>query len=61
MNALELGIRFGKTVVIKEVDKIDQVYFPLLKKDFKKVGPRMVVQLGEKIVDWNDNFKLVFL
>ena len=61
MTKLELGIRFGKTMVVKEVDNVEAMYFSLLKKDLMKVGPRMVVQLGEKFVDWNDSFKLVFL
>lgn len=61
MTALELAIRFGKTIVVKEVDGIHPMYFPLLKKSLKKVGPRMVVQLGEKIVDWNASFRLIFL
>lgn len=60
-TTLELAIRFGKTIVVKEADGIHPMYFPLLKKSLKKVGPRMVIQLGDKIVDWNSSFKLIFL
>ncbi len=32
-NTLELAVRFGKTLVIKEIDKIHPILYPILKKD----------------------------
>ena len=32
--------------------------FPVLRKDLIQQGPRQVVQVGEKSVDYNPNFKL---
>ena len=61
VSVLELGIRFGKTVIVTEVDGIDSLFVNLLKKDFRKQGARLVVSVGEKTVDWNDNFRLVFM
>lgn len=61
MNKIELSIRFGKTLVVRDIDKIDPLFFSILKKDVKKIGPRMVVQIGEKVVDWNSDFKMIFL
>ena len=57
-TALELAVRFGKTLVIQEVDGVEPLLYPLLRKDLLCQGPRFVVQLGEKMVDYNENFKL---
>ena len=34
--------------------------FPILRKDLVHQGPRWVVQCGDKLVDYNDTFKLYF-
>ena len=34
--------------------------FPILRKDLVHQGPRWVVQVGDKLVDYNENFKLFF-
>ena len=40
MTALELAVRFGKTLLIQEMDSIDPALFPLLRGDFISHGPR---------------------
>ncbi|KNC47878.1 cytoplasmic dynein 2 heavy chain 1 [Thecamonas trahens ATCC 50062] len=55
---LELGVRFGKTVVLENVDSIDEMLLPLLRRDLRLQGTRSVVQLGEKVVDYNPEFEL---
>ncbi len=57
-TALELAVRFGKTLIIQEVDKIEPLLYPLLRKDLICQGPRFVIQLGDKLIDYNENFKL---
>jgi len=57
-SQLELSVRFGKTIIIQEVDGIDNFLFPLLRKDLVRQGPRNVVQVGEKVCDYNENFRL---
>jgi len=57
---IEISIRFGKTVVIEEVDGVDRMLFPVLRKDLIHQGPRWVVQCGDKTVDYNDSFRLFF-
>lgn len=53
-----MGVRFGKTLVIEDVDDIEPALIPLLREEFSHQGPRTVVQLGEKQVDLNEKFKL---
>jgi dynein heavy chain 2, cytosolic len=57
-TTLELAIRFGKVLIILEVDGIESMLFPVLRKDLIQQGPRQVVQIGEKAVDYNPNFKM---
>lgn len=57
-NSLELGIRFGKTLIVKEVNCIDPLLVPILRKDLVKQGPRAVVMIGDKTVDYSPEFRL---
>ncbi|XP_068082912.1 cytoplasmic dynein 2 heavy chain 1 [Anabrus simplex] len=57
-TSLELAIRFGKVLIIQEVDSIDPALYPVLRGDFINQGPRKVVQVGEKLIDYNDGFQL---
>ncbi len=41
-NAVELGVRFGKTLVIQELDSIDSILVPLLRADLtRQVEPQI--------------------
>ena len=55
---LELSIRFGKTLIVQDVEDIAPVLYPLLREQIIGQGPYKVVQVGEKQVDFNPNFKL---
>ena len=57
-TSLELAVRFGKTLVIQEVDGVEPLIVPLLRKDLVSQGHRHVVQIGDKPVDYNDTFRL---
>jgi dynein heavy chain 2 len=57
-TSLELAVRFGKTLIIQEVDGVEPLLFPLLRQDLISHGPRYVVQMGDKLVDYNENFSL---
>ncbi|KAJ3070332.1 Cytoplasmic dynein 2 heavy chain 1 [Podochytrium sp. JEL0797] len=58
MRSFELALRFGKTLIIEEVAEIEPILFPILRKDLVKQGPRYMVQLGDKTVDYSENFRL---
>lgn len=60
-NTLELAVRFGKTLIIQEVDKIHPILYPLLRKDLLKQGPRFVIQVGDKIVDFHAEFQMFLI
>ena len=37
-TTLELAVRFGKTLIIREMDNIEPVLYPLLRKDLVSLG-----------------------
>ena len=57
-NRVELAVRFGKSLMILEVDGIEPLLYPLIRRDFSLLGSRSVVQIGEKVVEFNETFRL---
>ncbi|GFR50179.1 hypothetical protein Agub_g12346, partial [Astrephomene gubernaculifera] len=57
-TTLELAVRFGKTLVVAEVDRVEPILYPLLRMDLDRQGPRFVVQIGDKATDYNETFRL---
>eukprot|EP00090_Calanus_glacialis_P009483 TRINITY_DN17857_c0_g1_i1.p1 TRINITY_DN17857_c0_g1~~TRINITY_DN17857_c0_g1_i1.p1 ORF type:complete len:1541 (-),score=379.52 TRINITY_DN17857_c0_g1_i1:129-4454(-) len=55
---LELAVRFGKTLIIQDVNKVEPILYPLLRNEIIGQGPYKVVQVGDKQVDCNPKFKL---
>ncbi|KAF1521633.1 Cytoplasmic dynein 2 heavy chain 1, partial [Eudyptes sclateri] len=58
LTALELAVRFGKTLIIQEMDGVEPVLYPLLRRDLVAQGPRYAIQIGEKMIDYNEEFRL---
>ncbi|XP_073674385.1 cytoplasmic dynein 2 heavy chain 1-like [Garra rufa] len=58
ITVLELAVRFGKTLIIQEMDGVEPVLYPLLRRDLIAQGPRYVVQIGDKVIDYNEDFRL---
>merc|ERR1719253_784874 len=46
-------------MIVQEVDGIETFLFTILRKDFSRQGPRLCVQMGEKMCDYNENFSLI--
>jgi len=57
-NKTELAVRFGKTLLMLEVDGVEPMLVPLVRRDFQNQGPRTVIQIGDKTVDYNEKFQL---
>jgi len=61
VRSVELAVRFGKTLIVHEVEEIEPILYSLLKRELIKQGPRFIIQLGEKQVDFNENFQLYLI
>eukprot|EP00397_Hematodinium_sp_SG-2012_P003885 GEMP01003895.1.p1 GENE.GEMP01003895.1~~GEMP01003895.1.p1 ORF type:complete len:1122 (+),score=230.34 GEMP01003895.1:113-3367(+) len=55
---IELAVRFGKVLIVQEMDGMPAIIFPTLRRDLTRQGPRLVIQIGEKQCDYNENFSL---
>eukprot|EP00792_Barthelona_sp_PAP020_P005909 TRINITY_DN2847_c0_g1_i1.p1 TRINITY_DN2847_c0_g1~~TRINITY_DN2847_c0_g1_i1.p1 ORF type:complete len:3695 (-),score=1083.53 TRINITY_DN2847_c0_g1_i1:9-10742(-) len=61
LTKLELAVRFGKTLILKDVSTIDTVLTPLLKGIVVEQNQRKRTLVGEKSIDLHDDFKLILL
>jgi dynein heavy chain 2, cytosolic len=57
-NQVELAVRFGKTLLLLEADGVEPMLYPICRKDLIHQGPRYVVSVGEKLIDFNEGFRL---
>ncbi|CAM9334952.1 unnamed protein product, partial [Hapterophycus canaliculatus] len=57
-SRVELSVRFGKTLLVLECDGVEPMLYPLARQDLVHQGPRFVVQVGDKLMDYNENFRL---
>uniref|UniRef100_A0A0N5CE75 Cytoplasmic dynein 2 heavy chain 1 n=1 Tax=Strongyloides papillosus TaxID=174720 RepID=A0A0N5CE75_STREA len=56
---IELGVRFGKTIIVNDIVDIEPGIFELLRRTISTQGPRQVIQIGSNDkVDFNPSFKL---
>ena len=59
LKQLELAIQYGFPFLFENLDEyIDPVIDPVLERNFVAGAGRKVVKLGDKEVDWDDNFRL---
>jgi len=55
---VELAVRFGKTLLIRDCDGVDAALYSVLRRDLYQIGGRNMVWVGDKQVDYNDGFSL---
>lgn len=61
VTTLELAVRFGKTLVVEEADSIEPFMYPLLTGDMQGQGSSSSVKIGDRIVDYNKDFRLMLV
>ena len=55
---VELAVKFGKTLIVTEADGVDPMLYPLIRMDLYHQGPRLSVMVGDKAVDYHENFRM---
>ena len=58
VSTLELAVRFGKTLLVQEVKEIEPVMFSVLRGDITTQGLRATINIGDKTVDFNPEFRM---
>jgi dynein heavy chain 1 len=60
MKNLESALRFGLPLLVEDVENIDPVLNPVLNKEIRKTGGRVLIRLGDNDVDFSPSF-VIFL
>ena len=59
MKHLELAVQFGAAFLFENVGEyIDPMIDPILEKSTYMQGPQKMIMLGDKAVEWDDDFRL---
>lgn len=56
MKNLESALRFGTPLLVEDVENIDPVLNPVLNKEIRKAGGRVLIRLGDQDVDFSPTF-----
>lgn len=54
-------MRFGKTLVVEEADSIEPFMHPLLIGDMQGQRSGSTVRIGDRLVDYNKDFRLMLV
>eukprot|EP01094_Clydonella_sp_ATCC50884_P027826 TRINITY_DN8164_c0_g1_i2.p1 TRINITY_DN8164_c0_g1~~TRINITY_DN8164_c0_g1_i2.p1 ORF type:complete len:4596 (+),score=2011.83 TRINITY_DN8164_c0_g1_i2:76-13863(+) len=60
MKNLESALRFGTPLLVHDVESIDPVLNPVLNRETRKTGGRVLIRLGDQDVDFSPTF-VIFL
>lgn len=58
-KTLSGAVRFGTTLLVENVEKIDPILNPILNKEFQKTGGRTLVRIGAEEVDYSPKFRII--
>jgi dynein heavy chain 1 len=53
------AVRFGTTLMVENVEKIDPILNPILNKELQRTGGRTLVRIGSEDVDFSPKFKII--
>jgi dynein heavy chain 2, cytosolic len=59
-SAMELAVRFGKTLVVDNASTVDPMFHSVLAKEVRAQGARQTVLIGDKPVDFSPQFQVYF-
>eukprot|EP00559_Dactyliosolen_fragilissimus_P007927 CAMPEP_0184869058 /NCGR_PEP_ID=MMETSP0580-20130426/32666_1 /TAXON_ID=1118495 /ORGANISM="Dactyliosolen fragilissimus" /LENGTH=2586 /DNA_ID=CAMNT_0027370293 /DNA_START=1 /DNA_END=7761 /DNA_ORIENTATION=+ len=59
MKKLAGAVRFGTTLLVENVEKIDPVLNPILNKEIQRTGGRNLIRIGKEEVDYSPKFKII--
>ncbi len=60
-NILENAVRFGRRLIVQECDGVPAFLTPVIRKDCLCAGQRQVVEIGERQVDYNNEFRIFLM
>ncbi|KAG0004346.1 hypothetical protein BGZ79_009578 [Entomortierella chlamydospora] len=58
LKNLESALRFGNPLLIKDVEHLDPIMNPVLNKELRRTGGRVLIRLGNQDIDFSPAFTL---
>ncbi|KAL7751554.1 dynein heavy chain [Sorochytrium milnesiophthora] len=55
---LESALRFGNPILIQNVENLDPILNPILNRELRKTGGRVLIRLGNQDIDFSPSFAL---
>lgn len=59
MKTLASSIRFGKPLLVNDVESVDPILNPLLNKELQRTGGRTLIRLGNEEIDFSPKFFII--
>ena len=53
------AVRFGTTLLVENVEKIDPILNPILNRELQRTGGRTLVRIGPEEVDYSPKFRII--
>ncbi|KAH9922687.1 dynein heavy chain [Amylocystis lapponica] len=58
LKVLESALRFGNTLLIQDVEHLDPILNPVLNKEIRRTGGRVLIRLGSQDIDFSPSFTM---
>lgn len=58
LKNLESALRFGTTLIIQDVEHLDPILNPVLNKELRRAGGRVLVRLAHQDIDFSPSFRM---
>lgn len=55
---LETALRFGLSILIQDVEKVEPILNSVLNKEIQRTGGRILIRLGDQEIDFQENFNM---
>ncbi len=58
LKNLESALRFGNPILIQDVEQLDPILNPILNKELRRTGGRVLIRLGSQEIDFSPSFTM---
>ncbi|KAK0566065.1 dynein heavy chain [Tilletia horrida] len=58
LKNLESALRFGNPILIQDVEHLDPIINPILNKELRRTGGRVLIRLGSQEIDFSPSFTM---
>lgn len=55
---MESALRFGSTLLVQDVENYDPILNPVLNREVKRTGGRILITIGDQDIDFSPAFRI---